>query len=102
MASTRVDLPDPMSPVRSAFSPAGSIVQMRAWKVPQFSTSKRDSRNPGRSRWGNGLSEPLRMVAVRRLEVGEPFCIDKRSQDSAHFEQRGVVFLVVGQEAGSG
>src|SRR5665647_2467035 len=114
MASTRVDLPEPMSPVNKPFLPPSCSVQTRLSKVPQLKTSSRLRRKPvslssPRSNWlvtpslcGRGFGSCASVIGFSRLgcgqlqlvrgqpliEIGQPLGIDKGFQDAPHLVHR--------------
>src|SRR5687767_11058219 len=107
MASTKVDLPEPMSPVSSALRPPRTSVQTRLSKVPQLNTSRRSRRKPTRLssatksrpstrgsfivRSFNRRLAPGELALVGRqpcIEFGQPLRVDEGLEDPAHFEAR--------------
>src|SRR5262249_24349433 len=91
MASTIVDLPEPMSPVSSPLRPP-------AWKLhvgwstgPQFGSSSCSSRKPlSCSVEASGIgvisSEQRGILGQPPVEVGQPLAIDERLEDAPHLE----------------
>src|SRR3990167_6658167 len=113
MASTRVDLPEPMSPVSKPLRPPSSSVQTRLSKVPQLKTSSRIRRKPDSESLAlkSRTSEPapssrperccsiirrprlgfvqLRLVGGQpQIKIGQPLGIDKGLEDAAHLVHR--------------
>src|ERR1035437_8086867 len=108
MASTSVDLPEPMSPVSKALRPPRSSDQTRLSKVPQLNTSRRINRKPhsalgalmsatngsiaaaSNERCASVITDlgagELRLIGRQtRIKLRQPLGIDKRLQDASHF-----------------
>src|SRR5450759_623873 len=113
MASTRVDLPEPMSPVNKPLRPPSSRVQTRLSKVPQLKTSSRIRRKPdseslalkSRASKPAPSSRPERCCSIIRrprlrfaqlrlvggqpqIKIDQPLRIDKGFEDAAHLVHR--------------
>src|SRR5262249_16614121 len=105
MASSRVDLPEPMSPVSSALSPPSSRCQICLSNVPQLTISTAWRRTPGRACAGSkarsNWAEPLpslmgphlslqrlaRIPGIRLeafVQLPKPLCVDEGAKDARH------------------
>src|SRR6516162_5542163 len=91
MASTIVDLPEPMSPVSKPLWPPARKVHVRLSNVPQFRSSSCSSRKPlscSVEASGIGLSsaEQRCVLGQPAVEVGQPLAIDERLENAPHLE----------------
>ena len=100
MASTKVDFPEPMSPVSRVFSPRavrlpdaaveGAPVEKLEVVEPEAGLLVADRRNPGGASLIRPLSEPRRMASIGLqpgVELGQPLGVDEGFQDSTDFEE---------------
>src|SRR5215470_6942704 len=99
MASTIVDLPEPMSPVSSPLRPPAWKLHVRLSNVPQFRSSSRSSRKPlscsveasaisvAASGIGVISGEQRGVFGQPTVEVGQPLAIDERLENAPHLEQ---------------
>src|SRR5215470_17658929 len=91
MASTIVDLPEPMSPVSSPLWPPAWKLHVRLSNVPQFRSSRCSSRKPlscsvGASGIGVISGEQRGVFGQPPVEVGQPLAIDERLENAPHLE----------------
>src|SRR5215469_750049 len=105
MASTIVDLPEPMSPVSSPLWPPAWKLHVRLSNVPQFRSSSCSSRKPlscsaeasGISAEASGISVEASGIGVISaeqrgvfgqppVEVGQPLAVDECLENAPHLE----------------
>src|SRR5688572_6102593 len=89
-ASTRVDFPEPMSPVSKPLRPLACRVQTRESNVPQLKTSSRCRRKPDSLsslivELGRWQSHRGSIGSKSLVELIEPLGVHERFQDALHF-----------------
>src|SRR3569833_1761017 len=75
MASTRVDLPEPMSPVSKPFLPSSCSAHTRSSNVPQLSTSRRVRRKPDSASSSATKSSPRDCGSIMGLSLLGDYCL---------------------------